>query len=295
MKLSILGRYAFGAALAVAILAGCGTNSGGDGVPSKTALNNTGTHRKTFSYTGGEQTFKVPSGVKAITIDATGAAGAGFVPKRIGRGGRIVATVPVTQGETLYVFVAGEGSSSTAGFNGGGSGGCRPSYGDCGDGGGGASDVREGGNGLSNRIVVAGGGGGEGFKRTAGGLGGGLVGGMGKGRKPSGHGIGGFGGAQAGHKVPAAQAALAAPTTATPACPEHWASEVAVVSPAASFAAAEVVAAVTTAAEAAAADHRAQALAAERAAVAAADRPTQSPMLKAFRCGKDGNTLPATV
>ena len=266
MRLWILGRYAFGMGLAAVMMAGCGANSGGVGVPTATALDNARTHQRTFSYTGAEQTFKVPSGVKSITIDGTGAAGAGFKPKRIGRGGRIVATFPVTQGETLYVFVAGEGSSSTAGFNGGGSGGCvrvrRLRHG-----GGGASDVREGGNGFSNRIIVAGGGGGEGFKKTGGGLGGGLVGGMGQGRKPSGHGTAGFGGS-GGRKVPADQAALVALTAGTPACPERWASEVAVVSPAVSFAAEAVAEADTTAAVAAAADQRAQAIAADRAAVA---------------------------
>jgi hypothetical protein len=62
-------------------------------------------------------------------------------------GGQTTATIPVTAGETLAVFV------------------------------GGASDVREGGNVLSNRVVVAGGGGGGGAGGGGGngGNGGGLV------------------------------------------------------------------------------------------------------------------------
>lgn len=94
-------RFPFGALAAVAILVGCGANSGGVGVPTATALDNAGTHQKTFSYTGAQQTFKVPSGVTSIGIDASGAAGADLHPKRGGRGGRVVATVPVTQGETV--------------------------------------------------------------------------------------------------------------------------------------------------------------------------------------------------
>ena len=192
MNLWILGRYAFGIGLAGVMLAGCGASSGGVGVPASTALNAAGKHQKTFSYTGAEQKFTVPSGVKSIKVDASGAAGAGLKLKRLGRGGRVVATVPVTQGETLYVFVGGQGTTAGGGFNGGATGGNSG-----GDGGGGASDLREGGTGLSNRIIVAGGGGGEGVARpSAGGLGGGLVGGAGQGTGKGPGGGGGGGGTQ---------------------------------------------------------------------------------------------------
>jgi hypothetical protein len=108
----------------------------------------------TFDFTGAEQSFKVPSGVRSINVVADGAAGAS---ERFGLGGRTEATIPVTPHETLYVFVGGQGSTTGGGFNGGGG---VPGAG--GYGGGGASDVRAGGDGLSNRILVAGAGGGPG-------------------------------------------------------------------------------------------------------------------------------------
>jgi hypothetical protein len=184
MNLSILGRHAFGAIASGAMLAGCAANSGGTGGPPVTAFSKPATGQQTFSYTGAEQTFKVPSGVTSLNVVADGAAGAGqkLKPKAIARGGRTEATVPVTPGETLHVFVGGAGSS-TGGFNGGG----EPPY-SGGYGGGGASDVREGGDGLTNRIVVAGAGGGGAANGSNGGKGGGTTGGMGKGHARAGGG-----------------------------------------------------------------------------------------------------------
>ncbi|MGB6646640.1 MAG: glycine-rich protein, partial [Candidatus Cybelea sp.] len=118
------------------------------------------THHVTFRYTGKKQTFKVPSGVTRIQVIAVGASGVGEV---IARGGRVSAVIPVTQSETLAIYVGGTGTSPGGGFNGGGAGG--HSYGRAGfggDGGGGASDVRQGGNVPADRVIVAGGGGGQG-------------------------------------------------------------------------------------------------------------------------------------
>ena len=130
---------------------------------------------QTFSYTGAEQTFTVPSGVNSITVDVKGAAG-GYNSSSEPKGGRVQATLPVTAGATLYIYVGGKGGASSGGFNGGGSSG---SY-SCMYSGGGASDIRSGGNALSNRIIVAGGGGGNGSNcgndSAPGGDGGGLVG-----------------------------------------------------------------------------------------------------------------------
>lgn len=122
----------------------------------------------TFKYTGKEQTFRVPTGVKSITVVALGAAGAGYSGSSygsryeyFGRGGRVFAVIPVRGGETLFVLVGGQGSTNKGGFNGGGNPGIDPSSGK-GYGGGGASDVRQNGNTLSERILISAGGGGEG-------------------------------------------------------------------------------------------------------------------------------------
>ena len=158
---------------------------------------------QSFSYTGAEQTWSVPTGVTSIEIDGYGGAGghgASDLNARGGKGGRLVATSTVTAGETLYLYVGGKGGNTTvnpgtnykpawnpysrgnalAGFNGGGAPGNHAA-----GAGGGATDVRRGGNSLSDRIYVAGGGGGGGNQRRYtqpggdGGQGGGLIGGAG--------------------------------------------------------------------------------------------------------------------
>ena len=56
---------------------------------------------QTFSYTGAQQTFTVPSGVSTITIQAYGAQGTnGNSPG--GLGGYVVGDLTVTAGNTLY-------------------------------------------------------------------------------------------------------------------------------------------------------------------------------------------------
>jgi len=119
---------------------------------------------QTFNYTGSAQTWTVPAGVCSLTVECWGAAGwtgsyAG------GQGGYAVATFPVTPGETVYIYVGQEGPAvpangySSAAFNGGGYGYSWNSAAMAGSGGG-ASDVRLGGQTLNQRVVVAGGGGG---------------------------------------------------------------------------------------------------------------------------------------
>lgn len=106
----------------------------------------------TFDYTGAEQQYVVPAGVYLIKVDASGAQGqSGNAGSSGGLGARAQATIAVTPGETLYIYVGG-----LNGYNGGGTG--YSTYGN----GGGASDVRQSGNGTGNRVVVAGGGGGGG-------------------------------------------------------------------------------------------------------------------------------------
>jgi len=61
----------------------------------------------TFHYTGGVQYYTVPKGVKFIQIKAYGAQGGGDVG---GRGGQVIATVPVIPGSKLEVHVGGRPS-----------------------------------------------------------------------------------------------------------------------------------------------------------------------------------------
>ena len=132
---------------------------------------------QTFSYTGSQQTFTVPSGVTSITIEMWGAQGGsgGYYSNSSycstgGKGGYSTGNLSVTPGSSVYVYVGGQGEGfatcntkmqslpqNSGGWNGGGNsyGGTYP-----GTGGGGASDIRYGGTSISDRKIVAGGGGG---------------------------------------------------------------------------------------------------------------------------------------
>ena len=153
-----------GVTAGVALLAACGASTfTAPGVINENPASLPHHHR--FEYVGAEQSFKVPLGVTKIAVVARAAAG-GAAPGSAsysGLGGRVNAMIPVHSGETLYVFVGGKTDSPAGGYNGGGGGG----YGGEGSyplsyGGGGASDIREEGATLHDRILVAGGGGGEG-------------------------------------------------------------------------------------------------------------------------------------
>lgn len=156
----------------------------------------------TFTYTGAEQTYPVPSGVCQVAVDAYGAQGGyGGGGGGGGYGGRAQATIAATVGQTLSIYVGGIGGAGgvggAAGYNGGNHGGSGASvyFSNHGGGGGGASDVRQGGNGLDNRVVVAGGGGGGAYSGSSGGLGGDFSGfGGGGGGFGGGRGTGGGGG-----------------------------------------------------------------------------------------------------
>lgn len=200
-------RAAFSYALSVGVvavmLAGCGGSQPPIGAPSATSESGDSLpYHKSFYYTGTKQWFRVPAGVTKIDVVGRGAAGGGGDGGSVygGRGGRVHAVVPVTPGERLAVFVGGTASGYSGmngGFNGGGSGGCGP-YNQCtGLGGGGASDVRQGGDTLSKRIFVAGGGGGRGAGNggASGGSGGRRIGGSG-GHAANCGGGGGTGGTQ---------------------------------------------------------------------------------------------------
>ena len=122
----------------------------------------------TFAYTGAVQTYLVPGGVFSLSIDMKGAAGGTSQCSAVpGYGGRVQCTLATTPGQTLYIYVGGQGTNSAntccsyvhynGGFNGGG-------YGvDYGSGGGGATDIRTVLGDLTTRQVVAGGGGAGGY------------------------------------------------------------------------------------------------------------------------------------
>lgn len=77
--------------------------------------------QQTFNATGAVQQFVVPAGVTLVTIDAAGAqggSGASFADG--GHGARLVASLPVTPGETLSVVVGVMGDSSADAAGGGG-------------------------------------------------------------------------------------------------------------------------------------------------------------------------------
>jgi hypothetical protein len=183
MKTFAVNRCALSLGAAAALLAGCNVSQPLIGAPN--VISAAQLHHQTFDYTGKEQTFKVPAGVKLITVDARGAAGGGnYSGHQGGLGGLITAELPVTPGENLAVFVGGSTDGASGGYNGGGegrsfmfSGYTFTSYG-----GGGATDIRESGAALKDRILVAGGGGGLGGDGTLSGGGFGGDGGLGGGR-----------------------------------------------------------------------------------------------------------------
>ncbi len=129
-------------------------------------------------YTGAQQTYVVPSLATSLDVTLEGAQGGTDQNTSTNYGGKLTATLAVTGGDTLYVYVGGQPADTSGGFNGGGAG-------DSGGfGGGGATDIRRGGSALSDRILVAGGGGGAGYwtaysMEIVGGAGGDLTGGNG--------------------------------------------------------------------------------------------------------------------
>ncbi|MDH3271747.1 MAG: glycine-rich protein [Gemmatimonadota bacterium] len=147
-----------------------------------------------FKYTGAAQALDLPECVTVVQIEAWGAEGGSGLPDAPGGlGGYAAGDLTVTGGSTLTVVVGAKGadtSGTDAGvpgaFGGGGAGGTSIS-GNAdqpgGAAGGGGSDVRVGGTGLVDRVIVAGGGGGggggTGGSPAGGGPGGGLVGGSG--------------------------------------------------------------------------------------------------------------------
>ena len=138
-----------------------------------------GNNTVTFNFTGSPQSWTVPAAVCSVRIECWGAQGGDPNTGRAGQGGYSSGFLSVSAGQVLHIYVGGAGTLSAGGWNGGG--GPTVSTSEFG-GGGGGTDVRVGGTGLNDRVIVAGGGGGAGSTcpssaNTFGGHGGGLVGG----------------------------------------------------------------------------------------------------------------------
>lgn len=139
-----------------------------------------------FAYTGAFENFVVPTGITTLTVDLFGAEGgdeyAGTTLK--GKGGRVKCDLTVTAGETLRVYVGGQGGAGASGVQ--GAAGFNNIQTDDGlggqgaGGGGGATDIRRTPYALADRLVVAGAGGGAGGNNgqvtTGGGGNGGITG-----------------------------------------------------------------------------------------------------------------------
>lgn len=115
----------------------------------------------TFTYTGALQQWDVPDDVTTITITAAGAQGGGSS----GAGGGVVtATINVTPGDTLDIYVGGLAVGNVPGWPDGGAG--DTVLGGSGFGGGGSTRIIPEGLTLSAALVVAGAGGGAGDQFT---------------------------------------------------------------------------------------------------------------------------------
>lgn len=254
----------------------------------------------TCAYTAaGTDTFTVPDGVSAVTIDLYGAEGgsaAGFVTPNPpnegapgGLGGRSRATLAVGAGQHLGITVGAAGVPGSSrrgeyarpgGFGHGSGGG--GSHGGGGSGGG-ASDVRAGAFGPADRVLVAGGGGGagNGGPLLRGGAGGPVAEPGGQGGGPEGSGVAGGGASHTAHGTGSPNSALGGPGIAgsdidpRPVCPTRAAEAPAATAPAAETAGA-AGAAGTSAAEAAPAAGI-PATSTERAAEAEAASPHRRP------------------
>ena len=129
----------------------------------------------TYSYTGSNQTFTVPTGLTSFVVDIKGAgggnqgnAGAG------GNGGRTQGTRTATAGQS-YIIIVGEKGKLSSGSSFGGGGSYTAGNGN-GGGGGGLSGIFLTSYTHGNSVAIAGGGGGGAYGGATGGHGGGTSG-----------------------------------------------------------------------------------------------------------------------
>jgi gliding motility-associated-like protein len=150
---------------------------------------------QTFNYTAGVQTFTAPV-TGNYTVTLFGAQGGNGLNTTGGLGGQATGSLALTAGQSISVYVGGKGGNAggVMGWNGGGQGGLDVGAGQHAGSGGGATDIRVGGNALANRVIVAGGGAGGGRDGVTG------VGGGSSGTTSANYssGYGGTGGTQVG-------------------------------------------------------------------------------------------------
>lgn len=116
-----------------------------------------------FDYTGAVQEVTLNPG--KYILECWGAQGGYRTDSsKGGKGGYSVGTIDLQASTKLFVYVGGQATTTSGGFNGGGS---RSSYN------GGGSDIRIGQDSLYARVIVAGGGGSDGSTSNAGAAGGG--------------------------------------------------------------------------------------------------------------------------
>ena len=138
------------------------SGAGGSGIVILSYPTGTSGTITTFSYTGANQTYTVPTGVTSIQVYMWGAGGGGRNAFYGGSGAMIQGVLTVTPGETLNIVVGGGGGAPTtspvSAYGGGGVQG--PGDGGNSGGGGGRAAIQRGGTAVTNDIVVAGAGGG---------------------------------------------------------------------------------------------------------------------------------------
>jgi hypothetical protein len=159
---TLLGRGVLAASLASLGVIGLATATKSIALPSNcsgtTSVTCTFSYNGTTGSDGSVQTWTVPAGVMSAHFDLLGAAGYS-ANNHTGLGGETTGIVALIPGATVNIRVGGHPADGATGggYNGGGEGG----FGDERGAGGGATDVRVGGDALSNRVLVAGGGGGN--------------------------------------------------------------------------------------------------------------------------------------
>ena len=121
-----------------------------------------------YDYTGAIESINLSAGrYQFECYGAQGKSGNGSG----GLGGYASGEFILTSNSTIYLAAGSQPTGNAGGFNGGG--GANDVY--AASSAGGASDIRIGGNALSNRVIVAGGGGGAGSDGSSGGTGGSII------------------------------------------------------------------------------------------------------------------------